>query len=509
MVAAVGLPRTGAAADSIRLCVLVIAEQFRSDYLERFESLLGQEGLRRLMNQGAYFPDCRMAASSFSSSGIATIATGAWPSAHGIVADSWFDVETGEAVTAQPAKLQAPTLASSLLAAPGKPRVATTSLRRGPAEIWAGDSVSGDLQKSIYEFQPSPGYAYAPPDWLRAFREANAAEKWKNAQWEPLRTYAGAPPLRTLVDVPDRPGEFQALFEASPFAQAAQFDLLRTLLAEEKLSESEGPALVTVILSPMSLLGHDVGAESPLMREMVLHFDRQIELTLEALDKSPGRGGYSLVFTAAHGAPEAPPPGQRHGLALDSENVARTINQALSDFYDVSPVKNRYVERYVYPFLYLRHSQLNRYGIDPRQARRKAAEAALQVPGVAAWYTADGECSRAGAWKNRMADSFHMSRCGDLMLSYVPGAVEDFAGGRGVSYGSLYSYDTRVPLIFYGPRFRNAVIEAAVESIDIAPTLARAFRVAPPAASLGRVLSRALRSEDTSTAKQPPRRTGR
>src|SRR5438132_451977 len=79
--------------------------------------------------------------------------------------------------------------------------------------------------------------------------------------------------------------------------------------------------------------------------------------------------------------------------------VAVPINNALSSAFDVSPVKRRYVERYVYPFVYLNHQQLRRYDIDPRKARRMAGEAAVRLaPGVAAYYTADGECSRSGEW---------------------------------------------------------------------------------------------------------------
>ena len=67
----------------------------------------------------------------------------------------------------------------------------------------------------------------------------------------------------------------------------------------------QGPAFdfVTVVLNSMAQLGYEVGADSPLMREMVLHLDRQIESTLEALRKQVGAGNFGVGFTAAHGAP--------------------------------------------------------------------------------------------------------------------------------------------------------------------------------------------------------------
>ena len=59
-------------------------------------------------------------------------------------------------------------------------------------------------------------------------------------------------------------------------------------------------------------------------------------------------------------------------------------------------------------------------------------------------------------------------------------------------YGSLYNYEVHVPLFLYGPPFRAGVFESPVESVDVAPTLARAMGVAEPSSSVGRVLGEAM-----------------
>src|SRR5438046_711147 len=74
-----------------KLLVLVILEQFRPDYLDAARPQFTAGGFRRLLEKGAFFPDCRHHASTFPATTIATLATGAWPSQHGIVADSWYD----------------------------------------------------------------------------------------------------------------------------------------------------------------------------------------------------------------------------------------------------------------------------------------------------------------------------------------------------------------------------------------------------------------------------------
>jgi arylsulfatase A-like enzyme len=231
-----------------------------------------------------------------------------------------------------------------------------------------------------------------------------------------------------------------------------------------------------------ALLGYEVGSDSPLMDQMVQHLDRDIQKLLETLNTNVGSGNYVVVFTAAHGAPPQPPPAQPRP-AVHGEGLVRAIEKALVDRY-----KTVSVEHYVYPFLYLKIPA----AFDHRQVRAAAAQAALQVPGVAGYFTSDGDCSHSGEWQRRFRNSFHVLRSGDLMLSYAPGWVEDFGSGRGISYGSFYNYDSNVPLILYGGPFRSGTYQAAVEAIDVAPTMARLAGVAYPSSSTGRVLGEAF-----------------
>jgi hypothetical protein len=120
----------------------------------------------------------------------------------------------------------------------------------------------------------------------------------------------------------------------------------------------------------------------------------------------------------------------------------------------------------------------------------------MRGAGVAGYYTADGDCSVSGAWRRRFENSFHALRSGDLMLSYEPNAVEEYGSGRGVSYGSLYNYDVQTPLLLFGAQFQATTLEAPVETIDIAPTLARALRVASPTSSTGHVLGDVFISDE-------------
>lgn len=483
-------PLAGAVRNPSKLLILLISEQFRPEYLERTETRLGTAGFRRLLADGAYFPDCRFTSSTFTASGLATLLTGTWPDLHGLVADSWYDRSTRKPTPAQVSALEATTLVEQLPL--GRNRAYAVALDESHAALLGGIAPT-QLFWMDEKGQFTAGEA--PPPWLSEFNQLHPLENLHNARWLAVGAGSGIPPLRILTFDPQHPEDFLLLFRSSPLSQATQFELLREIIQRERLGQTDTFDFLAVSLGAMGLLGYEVGSDSPLMDQMVLQLDRQIEFTLETLNKTVGAGNYTLAFTAAHGAPPEPDEASRPAMAIAGESVARAINRGLSEQYDYSGEQRSYVEKYVYPFLYLRHDELRRRNIDPRQARLVAARTALQIPGVVGYYTADDDSSQRGEWLSRFRNSFHPVRSGDVMLSYFPEFVEDFGAGRGISYGSLYNYDARVPLFLYGPPFRAATFDQTVHAVDVAPTLARCCRLGEPSSSTGRVLGEALLEE--------------
>src|SRR5579871_3694202 len=84
-----------------KLFVFLIAEQFRPIYLDRVATQLTTGGFRELTARGVYYPNCHMDASGFTAAGLATLATGAYPNLHGIVADQWYDRRTRTVIKAR------------------------------------------------------------------------------------------------------------------------------------------------------------------------------------------------------------------------------------------------------------------------------------------------------------------------------------------------------------------------------------------------------------------------
>lgn len=461
-----------------KLLVLVVVEQLSADSLNPLLPVLSPGGFRRLLDHGAYFPDCRHAASTFSGTSVATLATGAWPAQHGIVADSWFDRASKRVVRANDEALDATTLAAQV-GDETSTHVHVIADSAANAGIFAGS-------KGADVFWMDDGGQFAArgeaPDWLAEFNMHNSPENLHGAKWMALGAKADTPALRTLIYDQNHPAEFQALYRSSFFAQAAPFDFLRECIVRGQLGQTGGLDFVCVLSSASALLGYEFGAHSPLMQEMVLRLDLQIEQLLADLGRAVGETGFALALAGGHGVPPEPALEGRARMTVGGEALARNVATALAANGPSA------VEKYVYPFLYLDTSGVR----DPELLRIAAARAALEFPAVANYYTAGGACSTADEWRRRFRNSFHAKRSGDVMLSYRPEYIEDFGQGRGVSYGSLYNYDVRVPLFLYGPPFRAGVYESPVESVDVAPTLARVMGVAAPSSSVGRVLGEAV-----------------
>src|SRR4249920_580466 len=83
-----------------KLIVVIVIDQFRGDYLERYHDQFGDAGFRFLLDHGAYFPNCNYNyANTRTAPGHATLFTGAYSNGHGIADNEWWDQKKKRMVT--------------------------------------------------------------------------------------------------------------------------------------------------------------------------------------------------------------------------------------------------------------------------------------------------------------------------------------------------------------------------------------------------------------------------
>ena len=76
---------------------------------------------------------------------------------------------------------------------------------------------------------------------------------------------------------------------------------------------------------------------------------------------------------------------------------------------------------------------------------------------------------------NFIANGYDSKQNGDLILLDKPGYIE--YGATGTSHGTAYSYDTHVPLLFYGWHIKKGESFDKKAITQIAPTLSQMLRI--------------------------------
>lgn len=489
-------------AQAPRLTIWIVADQFRADYLDRYELDFGPDGFRRMQTEGSVFPRMRFGyTATFTASGAATLATGAYPETHGIVADSWYDKGSGEVAQAigprllpTPTSLNGSSLADELnLATAGQsrivsiaddPRLAVLLAGHRPlACLWRGEG--GEIRTSSY---------YAPlPRWAEDYDARNPIDGARR-EWRALHAGDDTPPLRVLEGA-----QYVRQYLASPFAAADVFALARAAIEGEQMGQDDVPDLLILGLGAPGLLSLETGAYSPLMRDMAMKIDADIAALFAWLDERYLMDDTAVIFTATHGVPPLNTDVARANLpggAVDGERLAQGVNQALADFPGIR------VEKYVFPFLSF-NAAFSSLSTDQRAGIvRAAGAAALELPGVEAYYAPEAS-SATGQALRTLERGFYPGRSGDMTLTYAPFYVEYYGDGRGTASGSGHSYDTDVPLLLLGSWFQTGVNDQIVDAASLAPALARLLGTAIPSGASQRVLTESLAAPQPMPAGPP------
>jgi arylsulfatase A-like enzyme len=503
-----------------KLIVIIVIDQFRGDYLERYRDQFGEGGFRLFLDHGAYFADCNYDyANTRTAPGHATIITGAYSSGHGIMANEWWDLQkkkrvssvedentklvgtTNVAPGASPHNLTSDTLGDELkLATGGKARVFAVSLKDRAAVLPAGfagdgaywiDGKNGDWITSSY-------YHQKLPEWASKFNGSHRAEKYWNREWKD----SDGNPLGSTAHRNGRDGNPAGFYEvvgATPFANEYQFEFAKELVLYEKLGAGAATDLLVISLSANDILGHRVGSEAPQMRSMALQMDSQLAEFFGFLGHQVGMANVWMALSADHGIAPLPEFAKTLRLPaanLDSKALRENMNSALSKKYGR---KADYVRELDYPVSWLDEEAFA--GKKEGDAEAEVGEAMKQV-GMSGYFTksqlARGE-TPATEMGRRYAHSY--SPAGGW---YVLGIPSEFQVGttQGTDHASPFSYDTHVPLAFYGLAFQPGTYRTHAEPVDMAVTFASLLGINAPAKATGRVLTEALQPPHRSAA--PP-----
>lgn len=517
------------AQDKPKLVVGIVVDQMKMEYLYRFSDDYSDNGFKRLMNKGYTFHNTHYNyMPTYTGPGHAAIYTGTTPSVNGIVGNNWFNKATGKDMYCtddatvgtlgngtdyegkmSPKNLLSTTITDELkLATNFKGKVIGISLKDRGAILPAGHFADWAFWYSkTGSFISSNYYGEALPDWVTTFNNEKHYEKYLNTQWDLLKPkevyneslndnnpYEG----KMFKKTPFFPYNMKEMYEnndagvlrSTPFGNNLIVDFAKRTIEKEALGKDEVTDFLTVSFSSTDYIGHLLGPRSIELQDAYLRLDQTIAEFLTYLDKTVGKDNYLIFLTADHAGAENVTYLKDNKYDVDNINSKKVIND-LETFS-----KEKYGENVVLEYsnsnVFFNKEIIAASNLDIEELKQSFKEFFYKQKFVRRVYTDNEILAASGSdmYLKFIANGYDPIQNGELVVLEKPGYLE--YGSTGTTHGSPYTYDTHVPLIFYGWKITPGKSYNKKAITQIAPTLALKLKITLPNGTEAEVLEEIL-----------------
>jgi predicted AlkP superfamily pyrophosphatase or phosphodiesterase len=529
----------------VRLVLQITIDGLRADLINRYENGFGKDGFRLLKEKGTYYTNAHYQyANTETIVGHTTLATGTFPSQHGMIGNVWFDREAGELAyniedpnspiiptrenvskgeqvdPAQkksrtqgrsPAVILAPTFGDGLAAyyggrskifgVSGKDRSAVSMAGHVGKAFWYSTN-SGDFVSSTY-------YYDAYPDWVTKWNARRQAEGYAGKSWSLLNDTSAY----LLAAQDDRPYEvdlkgygrvfphpfgqandklFYTRILVSPVGDQLALDFSKSLITHEQLGQDKIPDYLSISFSGVDAVNHFFGPSSLENEDVVVQLDRILADLFAFIDKTIGLKHTLIVLSADHGMADLPEYMTELGYKagrLDPDEIVAAANKSGQKF-GVDEI----VRFFYRPYLYLNDEKIAAAKIDRVKVEHAIADALTDFDGIAlAVPTSRLSSQQANPLVAQVRRNHHVSRSGDIYIIQKPYWFLFDKGPVAAMHGSPWRYDTHVPIIFMGSGIQPKTVHRLVHPVDVAPTITALLGMTPPGSAQGLPLEEVLR----------------
>jgi predicted AlkP superfamily pyrophosphatase or phosphodiesterase len=469
----------------------------------------------------------------------ATALSGTPPAIHGIIGNDWFDKRTlkmvncvsdpdvkgvGAAETTgqrSPRNFIGSNFAdelrlrfhSKVVGVSLKDRSAILPAGKKPAGAYWFDSNSGNFITSTY-------YMPELPAWVREFNErkrpaAFVGQVWKRLldpklyEWPDEAAGEGTMPREKTPTfdhtVFPSPTEGFETIVPTPFGDQLLAEFAAATIDGENLGAGPQPDLLCVSFSSIDAAGHRFGPYSQEVQDMTLRLDRELSGLFNRLDRKIGLANVMIALTADHGVAPTPEFAAEKGLGGDRADPDALMGDLLAKLSErFGPGRFLLAPRIVDGHLYFNHDTLQEKQLAPEDVAGFVREWALSTGKFHAAYSRRQllEGLAPGPLGQRFVNGYNAERGGDVVLVSKPFTIPS-TGKTGTTHGAPFSYDTHVPVLFYGQGFKPGRYADAFSVNDLVPTLCAVLRMNEPSGSTGKPLARLL-TEDGRVAQPAP-----
>ena len=494
-----------------RLVVTLTIDQLRTDYMETFAPLYGDDGLKRLLREGRVYRQTDFGYDvNDRASAIATIHTGTTPSLNGIIGSQWFDAATLCPIncvedtkfmgnytneSSSPQLLLTSTIADELkVATSGKAIVYAIAPTRDAAILSAGHAANGAFWlNELTGKWCSTTYYSDFPWWVSQYNQKTSVDlRIKDMVWTPLHPFSAytflpewrSDAFRYKMDA-DRTNRFRRL-STSPQMNDEVNLLVEEMLDKSAIGRDDIPDLLALTYYAGNFCHRDIRECATEMQDAYARLDRSLAQLLKLLDEKIGLDRVLLCVTpTGYADPEGADMGTYRipGGEFYTKRCATLLNMYLMASYG----EGQYVEGYYGRQIFLNHKLIESKQLQLADIQDRAADFVINFSGVNEVYSAHRLL--LGSWSptvERIRNGFHRKRSGDLLIEVLPGWTlmnDNGKTGQVIRYGQVPT-----PLILLGPGIKAEVISTPVDVRRIAPTLGSAMRIRAPNACTAEAL---------------------
>jgi len=513
-----------------KLVVGIVVDQMKMEYLYRFSEDYSSNGFKRLMNEGYTFHNMHYNyVPTYTAPGHASIYTGATPSTHGIIGNNWFNRTSGKEMyctddasvktigdgsakegAMSPKNLQSTTITDELrMATNFKGKVIGISIKDRGAILPAGHFGNWAFWYSnTGAFISSTFYGEKLPDWLTQFNDEKRYMPYINKGWDllkPLSTYNESlpddNPYEGKLDKtkgPVFPYDLSKIYKdkgadvlrTTPFGNDLLAELAMKTIEKEELGQDADTDFLSVSFSSTDYVGHTFGPRSMEIQDTYLRLDQNIADFLTYLDKTVGKGNYLVFLTADHAGAENP------NYLKDNKYNVKNVNQkdveeSLKSFSTATFGVNVVLDFSNFN-LFFNKAIIKEKGLDLNQVKQSFKDFLMSQEQVKRVYTEEDILASTGSdyFLDFIAKGYDPSQSGDLVVLDKAGYMEYQA--TGTTHGSPNSYDTHVPLLFYGWHIPKGETHVKKQITQIAPTLSQLLKIPFPNGTQSEVLETIL-----------------
>ncbi|WP_397300298.1 alkaline phosphatase PafA [Nonlabens ulvanivorans] len=508
-----------------KLVVGIVVDQMRYDYLTRFYNRYGEGGFKRLMNDGFNLTNNHYNfVPTYTAPGHASIYTGTSPMNNGIIGNNWFDkfenrsiynasddtVEPVGTTNAEgkmsPRRLLTTTVTDELeLHTQGRSKVIGISIKDRGAILPAGhaaDAAYWYRGGGEGTFISSTFYINELPQWVKDYNASNPSQPYMR-EWNtlyPLSTYTAsgtdlndfekAPRGKETATFPydlpalqDENGGY-SLLKATPYGNSLVADFAIAALKNEQMGMNAIPDFLAISFSSTDYVGHQYGVNAVELEDTYLRLDLELERLLNALDHQVGNDNYTVFLTADHGAVNNPAYLQSQGIAAGYfENDA--LEQFLTAQLKIKYNNEKIIKKISNSQVFLDYEQLEMAQLKSEDVQRFLSSLLTNYKSIDKVFTREAltNSNFTNGVGALIQNGFHHKRSGDVVYVLEPGVIS--YSRTGSTHGSSQSYDTHVPLLFYGAGINNGTSAQRTHIIDIAPTISSLLGISFPNGATG------------------------